>query len=306
MRIGVQLPQREAGFGADPGAIRDYAQAVESLGYVHIRTGEHVLGANAASRPGWQGPYDHTHLWHEPFVLFGYLAALTRTLELVTSVLVMPQRQTALVAKQAAELDVLSGGRLRLGIGIGWNAVESEALGEDFGNRGRRCEEQIEVLRALWTQELVTFTGRWHRITDAGLNPLPVQRPIPIWIGGGPGSAGSVSGAGSERVLKRVARMADGWFPSIGLDGGIGDVVARLQGYVRTEGRNPSDVGIEGSVSLARGTPEDWATQAHAWQRLGATHLSVGTTGGDFSDSSQHIEAIRQFKEAVLDHFDQG
>ena len=208
MELGVSFPQREGQMGTDLGAIKEFAQAAEALGY--LRTGDHVLGANVASRPNWRGPYGHTDLWHEPFVLFGYLAGITRTLGLVSSVVILPQRQTALVAKQAAEVDVLSDGRLQLGIGVGWNRVEYEALGEEFGDRSWRCEEQIEVLRALWTNELVTFGGRWHTITDAGLNPMPVQRPIPIWIGGGPGSAGGRSLPRSERVLRRNGRVADG------------------------------------------------------------------------------------------------
>ena len=201
MRIGASFPQGEGAIGTDVGAIRDLVQAMEDLGYDHLLMLEHVLGANPASRPGWRGHYNHTDLMHEPFVLFGYLAAITHTLELATRILILPQRQTALVAKQAAEVDILSGGRLRLGIGIGWNEIEYEALGEDFNNRGSRSEEQIQVMRALWTRQLVTFEGGWHKITDAGLNPLPVQRPVPIWIGGGPGAAHSVSQALSERVL---------------------------------------------------------------------------------------------------------
>ena len=298
MRIGVTFPQRESGIGADLGAVREYVQAVESLGYDHLRTGDHVLGANAASRPDWRGPYNHTDLWHEPLVLFGYLAAITRTLELATSVLILPQRQTALVAKQAAAVDFVSGGRLRLGIGVGWNDVEYEALGKDFSNRGLRSEEQIEVMRALWTQELVTFEGRWHKITDAGLNPMPVQRPIPVWIGGGPGSAGSISAAASERVLRRTARIADGWFPTGGLQNGVSDTIDKLREYVRQEGRDPSAVGIEGSVSIASGTPDDWVRQVLAWEEAGATHVSVNTTGAAFSSPGQHIDAIRRFKEA--------
>ena len=196
MRIGVIFPQIE--IGSDPAAIRDYAQAAEELGYHYLLAFDHVLGANSASRPGWRG-YRHTDMFHEPFVLFGYLAGVTKNIELTTGVLILPQRQTALVAKQAASLDIVSGGRLRLGIGIGWNPVEYEALGEDFHNRGLRSEEQIEVLRALWTQELVTYDGKWHGITDAGLNPLPVQQPIPIWFGGS-----------SDLVLQRIARLGDG------------------------------------------------------------------------------------------------
>ena len=299
MRIGVSLPQREPGLGRDISAITEYARAAEAMGYDHIRTGEHVLGANAASRPGWQGPYTHNDLWHEPFVLFGYLAGLTKTLEFVTSIVILPQRQTALVAKQAAALDLVSGGRLRLGIGVGWNPVEFEALGEDFSTRGRRIEEQIEVMRALWTQELVTYRGRWDTITDAGLNPMPVQRPIPIWIGGGPGSAGGTSTVGADRVLRRIAKMADGWFPSLGLETGVGEAIATLHDYIRQEGRDISEMGIEGSVSIAGLSVDECVQQVSAWRELGATHLSVNTAGAGFTSLDQHIDALRRLKGAV-------
>jgi len=299
MRIGVSLPQREPGLGRDISAVTEYARAAEAMGYDHIRTGEHVLGANAASRPGWQGPYTHNDLWHEPFVLFGYLAALTKTLEFVTSIVILPQRQTALVAKQAAALDLVSGGRLRLGIGVGWNPVEFEALGEDFSTRGRRIEEQIEVMRALWTQELVTYRGRWDTITDAGLNPMPVQRPIPIWIGGGPGSAGGTSTVGADRVLRRIAKMADGWFPSLGLETGVGEAIATLHDYIRQEGRDISEVGIEGSVSVAGLSVDECVQQVSAWRELGATHLSVNTAGAGFTSLDQHIDVLHRLKDAV-------
>ena len=301
MRVGVGFPQRERGIGSDPGAVREYAQAAESLGYSHLRAGDHVLGANSASRPGWPGPFDHTDLWHETLTLFGYLAGVTERLELVSSVLILPQRQTVLVAKQAAEVDFLSGGRLRLGIGIGWNHVEYEALGEDFHNRGTRSEEQIDVMRALWTRELVTFEGRWHKITDAGLNPLPVQRPIPVWIGGGPGSAGGTSETGAERVLRRVARTADGWFPSIGLDDGVKEAIARLREYIGREGREVSDVGIEGPVPLDAAGPDSWVQQGLAWKKVGATHLAVYTDGRGFTSLDQHIACLRLFQEAWSD-----
>src|SRR5262245_12773950 len=182
MRLGVVFPQTE--IGADPLAIRDFAQAVEALGYQHILAYDHVIGANPASRPGWHPPYSHRGAFHEPFVLFGYLASLTKNIELVTGIIILPQRRSVLVADQVAALDVLSGGRLRLGIGIGWKPVEYEVLGENFKNRGRRCEEQVAVMRKLWTQGLITFQGNWHKITDAGLNPLPIQQPIAIWFGG--------------------------------------------------------------------------------------------------------------------------
>ena len=283
MKLGVVFPQTE--IGADPIAIRDYAQAAEELGYTHLVAYDHVLGATP--RGDWGQRYTDRDMFHEPLVLFGYLAAVTQRLELVTDILILPQRQAALVAKQAAEVDVLSGGRLRLGVGIGWNYVEYEALGERFDNRGRRIEEQIAVLRALWTQELVTFEGRWHRITDAGINPLPVQRPIPIWMGGG-----------AEPVLRRVARLADGWFPLMPPDD-VREALPRLFDYAREAGRDPTAIGIEASVATANRTPDQWVELAETWRSLKATHLLVNTMKGGLASPQAHIDAIRRFKEAV-------
>ena len=286
MKLGVVFPQTE--IGTDPVAVRDYAQAAESLGYNHLLAYDHVLGANAASRPGWRGSYRHTDTFHEPFVLFGYLAGVTQTLELTTGILILGQRQTALVAKQAAEVDLVSRGRLRLGIGIGWNAVEYEALGENFRNRGRRSEEQIEVLRALWTQELVTYNGCWHKITDAGLNPMPVQRPIPIWFGGM-----------ADQVLRRAARMGDGWFPQFQPGDRARAMLAQLHGYLLEAGRDPGDIGIEGRTNIRDRSPEEWSQDASDWRDLGATHLSVNTMSAGLASPADHIDAIRRFKEAV-------
>ena len=289
VELGVIFPQTE--IGADPIEIRDYAQAAESLGYDYLLAFDHVLGANAASHPGLTGPYLHTDSFHEPFVLFGYLAAITSRIGLVTGVIILPQRQTALVAKQAAEVDVLSGGRLRVGIGIGWNHVEYEALGEDFHNRGRRSEEQIEVMRALWTNELVTYEGRWDVVPDAGINPLPVQRPIPIWFGGG-----------ADAVLRRTARMGDGWISNLGgPDERSRDILDRLQQYTRQEGRDPASIGIETWVSARTGQPERWASSVAAWRDFGATHVSFNTMGAGYTSTQQHIDAIRRLKEAT-DH----
>jgi probable F420-dependent oxidoreductase len=286
MQIGVVFPQTE--IGASPAAVRDYIQAAEGLGYAHALVFDHVLGADARRYTDWNGPYSHLDMFHEPFVLFGYLAALTRQLKLVTGVIILGQRQTALVAKQAAEVDVLTGGRLRLGVGIGWNQVEYEALGTNFHDRGRRSEEQIAVMRALWTQEVVNFKGRWHQITDAGLNPLPVQRPIPIWLGGR-----------AEAVVKRVGRIADGWFPQFPPDKAGEDTLNRMRQYAREAGRDPSTIGIEGRISFAGGNADMWAQAAEAWQKLGATHLSVNTMRAGLSSPDEHIKAIRQFKEAL-------
>lgn len=294
MRIGVIFPQTE--IGTDPTMIRDYAQAAESLGYDYILVYDHVLGANVAARRGWRGPYTHEHMFHEPFVLFGHLAACTRRIELVTGILILPQRQTALVAKQAAEVDVLSGGRLRFGIGVGWNDVEYEALGADFRTRGARVKEQIEVLRALWTQSSVTFHGRWHHISDAGINPLPVQRPIPLWMGGE-----------SDVVLRRAARLADGWISSRGIqapaDRPAGpsreEQVSRLRQYLSKAGRDPATLGIEGRVALRQSGPEEWRRQIDAWRGLGATHVGLDTMRAGLSGPQAHIDAIRRVHEAV-------
>ncbi|MFN8557307.1 MAG: LLM class F420-dependent oxidoreductase [Dehalococcoidia bacterium] len=232
MKLGVVFPQTE--IGADPAAVRDYAQAVEGADFHHLLVYDHVLGAHP-DRFETRRPYYHTSQFHEPFVLFGYLAGQTRRLELVTGVLILPQRQTALVAKQAAAVDVLSGGRLRLGIGVGWNHTEYEALNEDFHTRGRRTAEQIALLRRLWTDELVSFEGRWHTLDRMAIAPLPVQRPIPIWFGGM-----------SEAVLQRLAALGDGWFPQFQPSEESRALLERVRGYIRAAGRDPSAVGIEG------------------------------------------------------------
>jgi probable F420-dependent oxidoreductase len=293
MRVGVVFPQTE--IGSDPVAIRDYVQAAEDLGYSHLIAYDHVLGADTQFHEGWTGGYNSKDMFHEPFVVFGYMAAITRTLELVTAILILGQRQTALAAKQAAEVDVLSGGRLRLGVGIGWNQVEYEALGQNFHNRGRRSEEQIPLLRALWTQEVVNFKGRWNQVTHAGINPLPVQRPIPIWMGAG----GRLSPVPSEQVLRRIARLADGWFPQFSPDDTGSEAVTRVREYVQEEGRDPSAIGMEARINIADGNPEFWVERARAWEELGATHISVNTMRAGLGSPEAHIDAIRQFNEVV-------
>jgi probable F420-dependent oxidoreductase len=282
MRVGVVFPQTE--IGADPHYIRDYGQAAEDLSFSHILAYDHVIGANTASRPTWRGPYSHIDIFHEPLVLFAYLAGVTKTIEFCTGIIILPQRQTVLVGKQAAALDVLSGGRLRFGIGIGWNPVEYEALGEDFKNRGRRCEEQVEVLRQLWTKPTVTFEGRWHKITDAGINPLPVQRPMPIWFGGS-----------DERALVRLARLGDGWFPLVGPDEKCREMIDRIHDYAKAAGREPQAIGIEGRIGYGQGAEEDWRRDLQAWKNLGATHVSFNTMKAGLKSPSAHIEAIRRF-----------
>ena len=258
------------------------------MGYNHIVAFDHVLGANAGSRPSWGGAYQHTDAFHEPFVLFGYLAGLTSRVELVTAVIILPQRQTALVAKQAAALDVLSGGRLRLGIGIGWNAVEYEALGENFHNRGRRSEEQIDLMRRLWTNDLITYDGLWHKITDAGLNPLPVQQPIPVWLGGA-----------APQTVRRVAEIGDGWFPLFPPDDRGRQLIESMREQAREAGRDPSSIGIESWVSIRGSSDSEWRQSVQAWRELGATHMSVNTMNAGIDSPQGHVDAIRRFKEAV-------
>ena len=284
MRLGAIFPQKE--IGADPAAVRDYAQAAEDLGYDHLLVYDHVLGADASRHEGWKG-LSHTDMFHEPFVLFGYLGAVTKKIEMVTGILILGQRQTALVAKQAAQADVMTGGRLRLGIGIGWNAVEYAALGENFQDRARRFTEQVELMRALWTQEVVNFEGKYHRVTHVGINPLPVQRPIPVWLGGY-----------SDQVLRRTARIGDGLIPQFAPDDVGRERIARMREYSAEIGRDPMSIGIDGFVYATDPLNIDDAhKEAQAWADLGATHLSFNTMNLGLKGPDQHIEAIRRFKE---------
>ncbi len=286
MRVGVLFPQTE--IGEDPGAIREYAQAVEEMGYTRILATDHVLGASAANRPERRQDITSETPFHEPFVLFGYLAAITHRVELMTAVLILPQRQTALVAKQAAAVDVLSGGRLHLGIGVGWNPVEFEALNEDFHNRGARSVEQIEVLRALWTQPVVTFHGRWHHIDAAGINPLPVQRPIPIWIGGH-----------AEATLRRVGEIGDGWYPLLPPGDELRAMIERIHGYAREAGRDPSAIGIESWLRPHVVPEHEWTSYVEGWRELGATHVTIDTMGGGLAAPGGHIDRLRWVKEVL-------
>lgn len=286
MQIGFTFPQNE--IGADPAAIRDYAQTAEGMGYRHVVVFDHVLGADPTHRPGWKG-YTQLDLFHEPFVLFGYLAALTQ-LEMVPAVIILPQRQTALVAKQAAEVDVLTGGKLRLGVGVGWNPVEYEALGMDFHTRGRVVEEQIELMRQLWSQEVISYKGRFHTITEAGLNPLPVRRSIPIWLGGS-----------ADALLRRVAHIGDGWFPQGKPDDQMRANVERLRNYTREAGRDPNALGIEARVNAREGDLDEWIAQTEGWRTLGATHISLNTMGAGYTSLIEHIDALRRYKEAVAE-----
>jgi probable F420-dependent oxidoreductase len=287
MRIGVVFPQTE--IGADPTGVNDYAQGVQQMGYEHLMAYDHVLGADPSVRPGWTG-YSAADLFHEPMVLFGYLAALAPGLELVTGVIILPQRQTVLAAKQAAEVDVLTHGNFRFGIGIGWNPVEYEGLGMNFRDRGRRLEEQIDLLRRLWTEPLLSFDGRDHKITAAGLNPLPVQRPIPLWIG-----------ASAEPAIKRAAELAEGYFPQRPLEGGWPATIDKVREWRSAAGKDPTTFGIDARVNLASGTPDDWRKTAEEWRALGATHLTAMTMGAGLQGPDSHLERLREGMAALRD-----
>ena len=301
MRFGAVFPQAEVG-AADAGALRDYAQAVQGLGFVDLLAFDHVLGASTDFYRDAKltGPYREKHSFREPFVLFGFLAAAAPKLAFATNVLILPQRQTVLVAKQAAEVDLLCGGRLRLGIGIGWNPVEYEALGIPFKERAAREEEQIRLMRELWTRPLVTFEGRYHRVVEAGLNPLPIQRPIPIWLGGM-----------AEAVLKRVGTLADGWFPLFASTGAVKtqampvrqespeELVERVRGYAREAGRDPAKIGLGCRLTFAGQTPEDWGRHLELFRKVGATHVAVNTMGAGLQSLDAHVAALRRVAEAT-------
>lgn len=292
MKIGVVYPQTE--YGHDPAAIKAYAQQAEALGYGHVLAYDHVLGANPARPGGWDGPYTCHDEFQEVFGLFSFMAAVTERIGFITGILILPQRQTALAAKQAATLDVLSGGRLRLGVGIGWNPVEFEALGENFRDRGKRVEEQVAVLRRLWAKPLVTFKGKWHTIQDAGLNPLPVQRPlpaqrpIPVWFGGH-----------HDNVLRRVGTMGDGWLPGYAEAEAAKPSLEKIAAFAEQAGRDPAAIGLEPRLKYMSGDPDEWKRIINGWREVGATHLSLNTMGAGFDTPEKHLEAIERFAEEI-------
>lgn len=284
--VGVVFPQTE--IGADVGGVKAYAQAAEGLDYKHLLVYDHVLGADTEAYPGWAGPYTSKTMFHEIMVLFGYLAGITPKLELVTGVVILPQRQTALVAKQAAEIDVLTEGKFRLGVGIGWNWVEYEALGMNFKNRGRRFEEQIGLLRRYWQEPAFSHEGQFEKVVAAGINPLPVQRPIPIWIGGS-----------AEPALKRAAEVADGFFPQRPLEGGWPATFERMKAWREAAGGDWSTYGIEARINAGVGTPDEWRATYAEWTALGATHFTVNTMNGGLVGPEAHIKRIREVKAAL-------
>ena len=285
MQIGVVFPQTE--IGAAVSDVSRYATEVERLGFAHLLAYDHVLGADPEAHAPWRGPYDIHTTFHEPFVLFGYLASCT-ALELVTGVIILPQRQTALVAKQAAQVDLLTEGRFRLGVGLGWNAVEYEALGESFAERGQRMSEQIPLLRRLLSEPVVTHAGTFDRITAAGLAPLPRQRPIPIWVGGQ-----------SVPAYRRIGRLADGWFPQVPpgpkLDGARAVIAEAAVGA----GRDPATLGMEGRVSWTADGVDKLVDHVGRWRDAGATHLGINTMNAGLGPVDHHLDVLAEAAAAL-------
>ncbi|MEF8908386.1 MAG: LLM class F420-dependent oxidoreductase [Haloarculaceae archaeon] len=276
MELGTVLPTLE--LGPDPGPLREYAQGVETAGYDHVLASDHVLGVDPDR--DWEGPYDNDDLFHEPLTILSHLAAVTDDLALGTAILILPQRQTALVAKQAAQVDRFCGGGFRLGVAVGWNPLEYVALDEDFDKRGPRMTEQLDVLKRLWTEDVVEFEGRFHDLPGVGINPRP-EESIPLWLGGT-----------ADPVKRRIAEKGDGWIPQFDPaedPGGAEAELADLYGYVEEAGRDPEEVGLQGRMSVAPGEPDEWVRRAEAWQEVGADYLAVSTQGQGLDGVDEHV-----------------
>ncbi len=296
IKLGVLMPLGD--IGGDPATVKAFAQAAEEQGFDDLAAPDHVLGVNVASRPDWGARNTSRDMFHDPFVLFGYLSGITKGIGFSTQVLILAQRQAVLVAKQAACLDVLCGGRFRLGVGVGWNEVEFVGLNENFHDRGRRSEEQVHVMQQLWAAPHVAFKGKWHTIDDAGINPLPVHRRVPVWYGGN-----------QDATLKRIAKYGDGWMPNAYKpDDAAKKVFDTLRSYAEQEGRDPAAIGLECWVSMGEGTEADWRAEVRGWKALGVERLCLTTTFGRNHHRriagrtmADHLAAMRRYQEAVAD-----
>ena len=285
MKFGIVFPHNE--IGNDPRDIKEYAQRAEKLGADHMLIYDHVLGADPDRPGGFNGPYDKDIAFHEPFTVFSFMAAVTDKIDFSTSVLILPQRQTALVAKQASQLAILSNNRFRLGIGTGWNTVEYEALDIPFEKRGRRQAEQVDLLRKLWRSDSMSFDGNFHTVTKASILPRPTQT-IPIWFGGG-----------SPALLKRCATLGDGWVPIGGPNEASAQSIEVLKQHRKDAGLSWDNFGIQAQAQFAGGTPERWLKHAQRWRNLGCTHLAVATHNAGNKTVTDHLRAAQSYFDAV-------
>ena len=288
MDFGISFPQTQ--IGNDPAVIRNFVTTAEDLGFERLTLVDHILGAKDARDAPWAAHYTIQYGFHEPMTLFAWIAGFTGKIQLVTANVVLPQRQTELVAKQAAEIDILSGGRMVLGIGVGWSASEFAALGMNFANRGDRIEEQVELLRRLWTDELVDFDGRWHQMSHMGMNPRPIQRPIPIWFG-----------AMADVAIRRAARIGDGWLmsPRTKPDDEMKRKIGIFHEAAQAAGRKPDELGIDATVFAEDRGPDEWLSEARAWREIGATSVTFRTSESGFRGIDQHLAAMRNLAEAA-------
>ena len=285
MQIGAVFPHNE--IGTDPGAIKAYAQGVEAIGITHLLIYDHVLGADPDREGGFRGPYDKDVAFHEPFTTFAFIAGVTDKIDLITTVMILPQRQTVLAAKQAAEVALLSNNRFKLGIGVGWNELEYMGLNETFNNRGRRQEEQVDVMRKLWSEDSLDYTGEYHRIDKASINPRP-SKTIPIWFGGS-----------APALLDRVARLGDGWIPLMGANDKAKACIDTIKQTRKAAGLSFDNFGIQAQAQYAGGSPERWRKHAEAWREMGCTHLAIATHNAGPTNVDGHLARIGEYQQAL-------
>jgi probable F420-dependent oxidoreductase len=285
MQIGAVFPHNE--IGTDPGAIKAFAQGVEAMGITHLLIYDHVLGADPDREGGFRGPYDKDVAFHEPFTTFAFIAAVTEKIEMITTVMILPQRQTVLAAKQAAEVALLSNNRFRLGVGVGWNELEYVGLNETFNNRGRRQEEQVDVMRKLWSEDSLDYSGEYHRIDKASINPRPSE-PIPVWFGGS-----------APALLDRVARLGDGWIPLMGANEKAQACIDTIKKTREAAGLSFDNFGIQAQAQYAGGSVERWQKHAEAWQNMGCTHLAIATHNAGPTNVDGHLARIGEYQKAL-------
>tara|TARA_A100001037_G_C15126863_1_gene626655 strand:- start:365 stop:1225 length:861 start_codon:yes stop_codon:yes gene_type:complete len=285
MELGAVFPHNE--IGDNPKDLKDYAQGLESLGVNHLLIYDHVLGADPNRPGGWSAPYDKDTAFHEPLTTLSFLAAVTDNLEFITTILILPQRQTVLAAKQAAQLAILSKNRFRMGIGTGWNEIEYEGLNENFRNRGKRQAEQVDLMRTLWESDSVTYKGQFHTIDKASINPRP-SLPIPIWFGGS-----------APALLERCAILGDGWIPLMGANEAAEKCINTLKKHRQAAELSWESFGIQAQAQFAGGNAQRWKSHAEKWKKMGCTHLAVATHNAEETNIKGHLNRVEEYLKAV-------